>query len=64
MLVPLDQPATYAQRLEEAIRNRAHRNSMGPFNRRLILERADGRKTMAQVASLLESAIGARNSKN
>ena len=64
MLVPLDQPATYAQRLEEAIRNRAHRNSMGPFNRRLILERADGRKTMAQVASLLESAIGSRNSKN
>jgi hypothetical protein len=47
--------------LEEAIRNAAHRKTVSAFNRRLILDRADGRKTMARVASLLEAAIGSRN---
>jgi glycosyltransferase involved in cell wall biosynthesis len=61
MLVPLDQPAKYARLLEEAICNPAHRRTVAPFNRRLILDRADGRKTMARVASLLEAAIGSRN---
>jgi glycosyltransferase involved in cell wall biosynthesis len=64
MLVPLDEPATYAKRLEEAIRNQSHRGTLRSFNRRLILERADGRKTMAHVATLLEDAIGAHNSRN
>jgi glycosyltransferase involved in cell wall biosynthesis len=61
MLVPLDQPATYARLLEEAIRDADHRKNVAGFNRRLILDRADGRKTMARVASLLEAAIGSRN---
>jgi glycosyltransferase involved in cell wall biosynthesis len=61
MLVPLDQPAVYAQRLEEAIRGASHREAVSAFNRGVILERADGRKTMAQLASLLEAAIGSRN---
>jgi glycosyltransferase involved in cell wall biosynthesis len=60
-LVPLDQPQKYACILEEAIRNSAHRKTVLAFNRRLILERADGRKTMAHVASLLEAAIGSRS---
>jgi glycosyltransferase involved in cell wall biosynthesis len=60
MLVPLDQPAQYATKLEEAICNSAHRKAVAAFNRRLILDRADGRKTMARVASLLEAAIGAQ----
>jgi predicted homoserine dehydrogenase-like protein len=34
---------------------------VGPFNRRLVLERADGRKTMAEMAAVLEAAIGGRN---
>jgi glycosyltransferase involved in cell wall biosynthesis len=58
MLVPLDKPAAYAECLQVAIRNGAVRKSMRAVNRRLILERADGRKTMAKVASLLEKAIG------
>lgn len=58
MLVPLDKPAIYAECLEAAIRNGAICKSMRALNRRLILERADGRKTMAKVASLLEGAIG------
>jgi len=61
LLVPLDQPEQYARMLEEAIRNAAHRKTVSAFNRRLILDRADGRKTMARVASLLEAAIGSRN---
>jgi glycosyltransferase involved in cell wall biosynthesis len=61
MLVPLDKPDAYARVLEEAIVNSSHRKAVAPFNRRLILERADGRKTMAHVASLLEAAIGPRN---
>jgi glycosyltransferase involved in cell wall biosynthesis len=58
MLVPLDKPATYAECLEGAIRNGADCKSKRALNRRLILERADGRRTMAKVASLLEEAIG------
>ncbi len=61
MLVPLDQPSEYARRLAEAIQDAAHRQSVASFNRRLILERADGRKTMAQMASLMEAAIASRN---
>ena len=60
LLVPLDQPAEYARRLSEAIEGAAHRKLMASFNRNLILERADGRKTMEQMATLLEAAI-ARN---
>lgn len=58
MLVPLDAPAILAQRLEKAIRDEVHCRAVRPFNRRLILDRADGRKTMAKAASLLEAAIG------
>jgi len=63
MLVPLDQPVEYARKLKEAICNSEYGNTVSAFNRRLILDRADGRKTMARVASLLEAAIGVRNSK-
>jgi len=61
MLVPLDQPARYAQQLADAIRESAHRKSVAEFNRRLILDRADGRRTMAHVANLLEEAVGSRH---
>ncbi len=61
MLVPLDQPSEYARRLAEAIQDAAHRQSVATFNRRLILDRADGRRTMMQMASLLEAAIAAGN---
>jgi glycosyltransferase involved in cell wall biosynthesis len=61
ILVPLDQPNAYAQALESAIRECAWRKEVAPFNRGLILERADGRKTMAFVASLLESTVASRN---
>ncbi len=61
MLVPLDQPSEYARRLAEAIQDSAHRQSVATFNRRLILDRADGRRTMMQMASLLEAAIAAGN---
>jgi L-malate glycosyltransferase len=61
VLVPLDQPAQYARILADAISDSAHRRTVSAFNRRLILDRADGRKTMARVASLLEAAIGSRN---
>jgi L-malate glycosyltransferase len=64
VLVPLDQPAVYAKQLEEAIRNQAHCENMRAFNRGLILERADGRRTMARIASLLEEAIGSRHANN
>ena len=64
ILVPLDRPATYASRLAEAIRDSAHRNSVASFNRNLILKRADGRKTMAQVASLLQAAVASGNRKS
>ncbi len=63
MLVPLDQPAAYAQALEEAILQSAWRWEVAPFNRRLILDHADGRKTMASVASILGAAIGSRSGK-
>jgi glycosyltransferase involved in cell wall biosynthesis len=58
MLVPLDKPRIYAESLAEAIRNDAHCRAVRGFNRRLILDRADGRKTMVKVTSLLEAAIG------
>jgi glycosyltransferase involved in cell wall biosynthesis len=58
MLVPLDEPAALAERLETAIRDQAHCRSVRTLNRSLILDRADGRKAMAQAASLLEAAIG------
>jgi glycosyltransferase involved in cell wall biosynthesis len=61
MLVPLDQPAVFAKHLAEAIRDSSLRTGVAAFNRRLVLERADGRKTMAHMASLLETAIGQRN---
>ncbi len=61
MLVPLDQPSEYARRLAEGIQDAAHRRSVATFNRRLILDRADGRRTMMQMASLLEAAIAAGN---
>jgi glycosyltransferase involved in cell wall biosynthesis len=61
LLVPLDQPAIYANRLAEAIQDSAHRKSVTMFNRGRILERADGRKTMLEMASLLEAAIAAGN---
>ncbi|HVB57114.1 MAG TPA: glycosyltransferase [Candidatus Acidoferrales bacterium] len=61
MLVPLDQPARYAEQLAQAIRNETHRKSVAAFNREFILQRADGRKTMAQVAKLLKEAIGSRS---
>ena len=61
MLVPLDKPEEYARQLKEAILASAHRIAVSPFNRRLILERADSRKTMARVASLLGNTIRSRN---
>ena len=61
ILVPLDQPAVYAEHLQRAIRDSAFRDRVGSFNRRLVLDRADGRKTMAEMAAVLEAAIGGRN---
>jgi glycosyltransferase involved in cell wall biosynthesis len=61
MLVPLDRPEEYALQLTEAILASAQRNAVSPFNRELILERADSRKTMARVACLLEDTIRPRN---
>ena len=61
MLVPLDKPVEYARQLKEAILAPAHRAAVSPFNRRLILERADSRETMARVASLLGNTIRSRN---
>jgi glycosyltransferase involved in cell wall biosynthesis len=60
MLVPLDEPAEYARQLAQAIEGAVHRKSMASFNRALILERADGRKTMEEMATMLEAAV-ARN---
>ncbi len=56
VLVPLDQPAAYAKALEKAIVEAPHRQ-IAAVNRQLVLDRADGRKTMAAVASTLEKAI-------
>jgi len=61
ILVPLDRPAEYARALEGAILSASWRGRAAPINRQLILDRADGRKTMAFVASTLERAIGLRN---
>ena len=61
LLVPFDNPAEYARSLETAIVQASWRERVAPFNRQLILDRADGRKTMAFVASTLEKAIGLRN---
>lgn len=57
MLVPLDAPDTYARQLSEAIRDSARRKSAREFNRNQILERADGRKTMMEMATVMEAAI-------
>lgn len=61
LLVPLDQPVEYARSLEMAILDSARRKSVAGFNRELILERADGRKTIAQMAALMEAAIDSRS---
>ncbi|HLG98200.1 MAG TPA: glycosyltransferase family 4 protein [Bryobacteraceae bacterium] len=61
ILVPFDRPADYARSLQQAIVAASWRNRVALFNRQLILDRADGRKTMAFVASTLEQAIGLRN---
>jgi glycosyltransferase involved in cell wall biosynthesis len=61
ILVPLDQPLAYARALERAILDAPHIGA-ATFNRQLILDRADGRKTMAAVASTLEESLaGIRN---
>ena len=61
ILVPFDQPLEFAGALKRAILDAAWRTRVAALNRQLILERADGRKTMAFVASTLERAIGIRN---
>jgi len=58
MLVPLDRPGVFAKALEKAILDSEQRQRMAAFNRNLILERADGRKTMALMASVMEDAVG------
>jgi glycosyltransferase involved in cell wall biosynthesis len=57
MLVPLDNPSEYARQLSKAIRDADRRSEASSFNRRLVLERADSRKTMAHVACILKNAI-------
>jgi glycosyltransferase involved in cell wall biosynthesis len=61
MLVPFDQPVSYAKALERSILDAAWRKEAAPINRKLILDRADGRNNMAFVASVLEEAVGSRN---
>ena len=58
LLIPLDRPEVFAKALEKAISASEQRQSMAAYNRNLILERADGRKTMALMASLMENAVG------
>lgn len=61
LLVPLDEPGAYAHALQQAIEDAAWRSRVSPLNRQIILDRADGRKTIAFVASTLEKAIGIRH---
>ncbi|MBV9743918.1 MAG: glycosyltransferase family 4 protein [Acidobacteriia bacterium] len=60
-LIPLDQPKEYAKALRRSIEGAPHQHA-AMFNRGLILDRADGRKTMADVLSTLEHAL--RHSRN
>lgn len=57
-LAPLDQPTVYARILAEAVCDVARRERVSPFNRQLILDRADGRANMARLVSHLQNAIG------
>jgi L-malate glycosyltransferase len=58
ILVPLDRPKECANALERSIREAAWRTRAAKINRRLILDRGDGRKNMRFVASELQAALG------
>jgi len=57
ILVPLEKPEECAKALEQALVEAAWRREAAKVNRQLILERADGRKNMRFVASVLQAAI-------
>ncbi len=56
MLVPLNDPAKYGETLAQAIRDADWRARARILNRETILKRADSRKTMADLAGILERA--------
>lgn len=57
ILVPLDQPHVLAAALTRAITDHGLRARAAEFNRRLILERADGHLNMKILASKLEAMV-------
>jgi glycosyltransferase involved in cell wall biosynthesis len=60
ILVPLGQPKTLAQALHRAIADAAWRENVADNNRELVLERADGRKTMRDLVATVESILKKR----
>lgn len=63
ILVPLDQPNVLAEALRNAIMNTKLRQSAGPINRNLIIERADGRRNMKILAKQMEEIVEKHRSK-
>lgn len=63
ILVPLDQPNILAEALRNAIMNTKLRQSAGPINRSLIINRADGRKNIKMLATQMEDIIDKYRSK-
>jgi glycosyltransferase involved in cell wall biosynthesis len=57
ILVPLDQPKALAEALVRALSDEESRQRAAEINRRLIIERADGRRNMAILATRLESIV-------
>jgi L-malate glycosyltransferase len=64
LLVPLDQPKALAEAMHRAIINKELRESAGPINRRLILERADGRMNMEILSAKMEEIVEKHRSKS
>jgi hypothetical protein len=54
MLVPLDDPNALARAVRRAVEDDSLRLRARSFNRDLILERADGRKTAAELVRQLD----------
>lgn len=58
LLVPLDRPKELAKALERALLDRDLREKAAAINRQIILDRADARKNMANLAFHLEKIVG------